>query len=190
MTTGADTAISAREARRVMHLAGVVGRPIAREELQAGAFTQVPREVALRLASAPKIALHLWLAIERHVGRHGGTHDVPQAQIYRELGWARSTYFDARRILVLLGMLKVDMPEHGPRHGAGARRRLTLVHHLGRTARRKVESTARKVRAKVMRAAGMHPDAEAALERELAKASTPATGAASPPHRASRPPGD
>ncbi len=177
--------MSARERHRVMRLAGVVGRPIPVADLQSGPFSQVPREVALRLNTSPKIALHLWLAIERWVGQNGGSADVPQAAIYNELRWSRSTYFDARRVLVLAGMLTVEMPEHGPRHGAGARRRLTLVHHLTRKVRRKVERTAAKVREKAMKVAGvtdtLHPDAEATLARELAKAGAPPPAANGPP---------
>jgi len=135
-------------------------------------FTQVPRDVAIRLAKAPKIALHLWLAIERWVGRDGGTGDVPQAAIYRELGWARSTYFDARRILILLGMLQVEMPKEGPWHGPGARRRLTLVHTLVRRTRRAVERAAKKTLSKIQKGTGeMHPAAADALQRALDKAS-------------------
>lgn len=90
-----------------------------------GSFTQVPRNVRLALAHLPG-ALVTWMSIEAWVGKSGGSGEVPQRAIIRELGWAPSTYWNHRRLLIMLGMVSVAMPVSGPAWGPGARRRLTL----------------------------------------------------------------
>jgi hypothetical protein len=125
----------------------------------------------------------LWMEIESWVGKHGGSADVSQRVLIDRLGWAPSTYWNARRQLVELGMLIIGLPHKGRAFGPMARRRMTLVHYMPRKARAAVVRGARRIHkaAKAVITDGLHPDAEATLARELAKAGAPPPAANGPP---------
>jgi hypothetical protein len=118
-------------------------RPAAGDNAPAQPFARVPSDVALALAHLPR-ALACWIAVESAVGRHGGAGDVPQRMLIRQLGWCPSTWWRARKLLILLGMLEVAPPSAGPVHGPGARRRLVLVHFIPRRVRREAQRSAAK----------------------------------------------
>jgi hypothetical protein len=143
-------------------------------------FTRLPDNVRRGLRQLPR-ALALWAEIESWVGKYGGSADVAQWKIIDDLGWAPSTYWNARRQLIAMGMLVVEMPQRGSWFGPRARRRMTLVHYLPRAAREVVAKAAGHMMQAARKAAGLHPSAEGALARELAKAGAPVPNAHPPP---------
>lgn len=175
--------MSDREANRARSIARAYpnGLPAMPVPGQGEPFTRTPSSVHNTLAAFPRAHV-LWVAVESWVGKHGGSADVPQRAIIRQLGWPPSTYWTARRLLIQLGMLTVEMPREGQRrHGPGARRRLRLVQFLPRAVRRGIVRTASKVQAKAQRALGLHPAAADAMARALERASAPTPTATGPP---------
>lgn len=177
-----SAAPSTREVQRLRAIArafpeGMPELPPARDNEP---FTRLPDNVRRGLRQMPR-ALALWAEIESWVGKHGGSADIQQRVIIQQLGWAPSTYWNARRQLIALGMLIVEMPQRGSWFGPKAARRMTLVHYLPRKAREAVAKASRRMMDAARKAAGMHPAADAALARELAKAGAPPPAANGPP---------
>ncbi len=175
-------ATSQRELQRMRGIerAFPEGMPEIAPAKENESFTRLPDNVRKGLRQLPRVQA-LWAEIESWVGKEGGSADVAQWKIIKDLGWAPSTYWNARRQLIAMGMLIVEMPHKGSWFGPASRRRMTLVHYLPRKVRAAVAKTGGHMRKAARKATGLHPSAEAAEARELAKASAPVPNAHPPP---------